>query len=337
MADCPNGHQTLASDFCDICGAPVTAGIPAQEAPSRVACPNCGHSNVALALFCEACGYSFVQGAAPAAAPAWETDRPKTAAEEAAELAQTIKEFQAQAATPVPSPAPIASPGPASAVPQPIATDVIPNVEPLPTPDGIPAPAPVSWQPVSTPVPPPQAPEAPVEVQVAPEQSQPAAAPAEAPQPAAFSWEQPEQQAPPPVRVEWVAELWIDPDWYALQGSPDPLPSAGLPDIVPLVKEVNLIGRVSLSKATFPEVDCDLDTGCSRRHAQLTTDWTRWWIEDLGSANGTFVGPANGPLPSMPIPRGKVELLPDQRVYLGAWTRIVVRRATDDEIAAYAG
>ncbi len=137
--------------------------------------------------------------------------------------------------------------------------------------------------------------------------------------------------------VEWIAELWIDPDWYATQGSPDPMPSPGLPDIVPLVKNSLLIGRVSVSRGIFPDIDCELDTGCSRRHARLTTDGTRWWIEDLDSANGTFVGSAAGPLPAMPIPRGRVELSPDQRIYVGAWTRIVIRRATEDERDAFAG
>ncbi len=143
--------------------------------------------------------------------------------------------------------------------------------------------------------------------------------------------------APPPRGVEWVAELWIDPDWYASQGSTDPLPSPGLPDIAPLVKESNLIGRMSVSRNIYPDVDCELDTGCSRRHARLTTDGTRWWIEDLESANGTFVGSSAGPLPAMPIPRGRTELPEDHRIYVGAWTRIVIRRATHDEQAAFAG
>lgn len=171
----------------------------------------------------------------------------------------------------------------------------------------------------------------------------PAAEPAESPtepveilpEPAETITEPAEASAVP--AVEWIAELWIDPDWYAAQGSADPLPSPGLPDIVPLVKETNLIGRISTSRNIYPEVDCELDTGCSRRHARLTTDGSRWWIEDLESANGTFIGTAAGPLPAMPIPRGKVELAPDQRIYLGAWTRIVVRRATEDEKAAFAG
>lgn len=147
--------------------------------------------------------------------------------------------------------------------------------------------------------------------------------------------DQPATPAAPHPPVEWIAELWIDPDWYAAQGSPDPMPSPGLPDIVPLVKSEHLIGRVSHSRGIFPEIDCELDTGCSRRHAMLSTDGSRWWIEDLGSANGTFVGAAAGPLPAMPIPQGRVELGSGQRIYLGAWTRIVVRRATADETEAF--
>jgi hypothetical protein len=146
----------------------------------------------------------------------------------------------------------------------------------------------------------------------------------------------PEPVAPPRPVVEWVAELWIDPDWYAAQGSSDPMPSPSLPDIAPLVKENNLIGRVSHSRGIFPDIDCELDSGCSRRHAMLSTDGNRWWIEDLDSANGTFVGGAAGPLPAMPIPQGRVELNPGQRIYVGAWTRIVVRKATEDEKVAFA-
>ena len=54
-----------------------------------------------------------------------------------------------------------------------------------------------------------------------------------------------------------------------------------------------------------------------------------------GASNGTFVGPASGPLPEQPINVGpRTELDGDDRVYVGAWTRIVVRQATDEEIEA---
>jgi hypothetical protein len=51
----------------------------------------------------------------------------------------------------------------------------------------------------------------------------------------------------------------------------------------------------------------------------------------------TFIGRASGTLPEDPIPVGvKRELEPDDRIYLGAWTRLVIREATEDEIASLA-
>ncbi|HEX8487203.1 MAG TPA: FHA domain-containing protein [Propionibacteriaceae bacterium] len=144
--------------------------------------------------------------------------------------------------------------------------------------------------------------------------------------------------ATPPAEapgLAWVAEVWIDPAWYEVQESPDALPSPGLPSIVPLRSRSVLIGRKSRSRNINPEIDCEPDTGTSRRQAQLTTDGTRWWIEDLESSNGTFVGAASEPLPEDPIPVGvKRELEPDDRIYVGAWTRLVIRAATEDEQAS---
>lgn len=142
-------------------------------------------------------------------------------------------------------------------------------------------------------------------------------------------------EAPAARSFDWVAEVWIDPEWYEAQESPDPLPSAGLPEIVPLQATSVLVGRTSKSRNIHPEIDCDLDNGVSRRQCQLTTDGTRWWVEDLDSANGTFVGSAAGAMPTDPVPVGaKRELKPDDRVYVGAWTRLVIRPATDEEKAA---
>jgi FHA domain len=139
----------------------------------------------------------------------------------------------------------------------------------------------------------------------------------------------------PAIPLEWVAEIWVDPDWYAVQEAEEPMPSPGLPAVVGLTSRSLLIGRVSPSRNIHPDIDCTTDTGVSRRHAQLTTDGQRWFVEDLGSSNGTFVGPASGPLPEDPIAVGpRTELDDDDRIYVGAWTRIVVRAATDDEKAA---
>jgi hypothetical protein len=136
---------------------------------------------------------------------------------------------------------------------------------------------------------------------------------------------------------DWLAEVWVDPDWYQTQEAEDPCPSPGLPIIMPLRHRSVLLGRVSTSRNTHPEIDLSSDPGVSRRHAQLTTDGSRWFVEDLGSSNGTFVGPASGPLPERAIAVGpKTELGDDDRLYVGAWTRVVVRRATPDEVETYA-
>ena len=136
---------------------------------------------------------------------------------------------------------------------------------------------------------------------------------------------------------QWLAEVWIDPDWYKTQEAEDPCPSPGLPVIVPLRTKSVLLGRVSMSRNTHPELDLSSDPGVSRRHAQLTTDGSRWFVEDLGSSNGTYVAPASGPLPAKAIAVGpRTELGDDDRLYVGAWTRVVVRQATPDEVEAYA-
>jgi FHA domain/Double zinc ribbon len=241
-ATCPNGHATASTDYCDTCGAPMTAAAPDSggkptltvvpdpdpepKPPSGKPCPNCSDEAPADALFCESCGYDFTTGTMP---------RPDSSL----------------------------------------------NIAPTPAPD-------------TTPV-------------------------------------------PPKAPIEWVVERWVDPDWYTAQQADDPCPSPGLPVVVPLTAKSVLVGRPSKSRAIHPDVDCGDDTGVSRRQAQLTTDGQRWWVEDLQSSNGTYVGPASGPLPTTPVPPGqRKELAEDDRVYVGAWTRLVVRRATDSEKAGQA-
>jgi pSer/pThr/pTyr-binding forkhead associated (FHA) protein len=135
-----------------------------------------------------------------------------------------------------------------------------------------------------------------------------------------------------PGHVEWVAEVWVDPDWYASQDVSEPCPSPGMPQVVAILDRTVLIGRLSTSRNIHPQIDLSSDSGVSRRHAQLSSDGQRWWVEDLQSANGTFVGAAGAPVPTTPIPVGqRMELADDDRIFLGAWTRVVVRRATPEE------
>jgi len=142
--------------------------------------------------------------------------------------------------------------------------------------------------------------------------------------------------APPAPEPEpgWVAEVWVDPQWHTLQESSDPLPPQGPPRIVAL-KDRALIGRVSVSRNIHPDIDCELDSGCSRRQAYLTFAGGTWYINDLDSANGTFVSSATGALPETPI-TGRTQIDADTRIYVGAWTRIVVRPAIPGETATSA-
>jgi hypothetical protein len=141
--------------------------------------------------------------------------------------------------------------------------------------------------------------------------------------------------AAPPVPGDdaWVAEIWVDPDWYAHERPEDPMPSAGLPGLVTLRQRSLLVGRPSQSRGIRPDVDCGSDPGVSRRHCQLTTDGQRWWVEDLGSSNGTFVAPAGEPLPDNPLTQGvRKEIEEGDRIFIGAWTRLVIRKALPGEV-----
>ena len=130
---------------------------------------------------------------------------------------------------------------------------------------------------------------------------------------------------------QWVAEVWIDPEWHAAQESAEPIPSPGPPRVIELRRKSSLIGRPSPQRDIYPEIDCDPDTGVSRQQAELLTDGIRWFVRDLNSSNGTYVGRVDSPLPAMPI-KGRRELGPDDRVYVGTWTRIVVRPAIRGEL-----
>ena len=137
---------------------------------------------------------------------------------------------------------------------------------------------------------------------------------------------------------DWLAEVWVDPDWYQTQEAEDPCPSPGLPTIMPLRHRSVLLGRVSTSRNTRPEIDLSSDPGRQptarpadhRRHAlvrrgprQLQRHVRRARGRDRLPATAIAVGP-------------KTELSDDDRLYVGAWTRVVVRRATPDEVEAYA-
>lgn len=316
MATCPDGHQTQTTDYCEICGLPVDApaNAPAPKVPPAAPiagqpCPNCSVVNPPDALFCEACGYDYTTGTLPRGTVAELlnlTGKPAPPADPE----PTSQAEQSEVTTPPATPVPAAPPA-----------DLEPTWEAEPSEATTPPATPATTAPAADPGlvegPPPS----------------PAVETAADDEPPTRS----RRPVGAPAQLDTVAEIWIDPDWYRLQASPDPLPSPGLPKVVPLRGAVALIGRLSRSRGINPEIDCEPDTGTSRRHAQLTRDGSRWWLEDLGSSNGTYVGDAAGPLPTSPIPHGRFELTLDKRIYVGAWTRIVLRAAAPEELEAFAG
>jgi pSer/pThr/pTyr-binding forkhead associated (FHA) protein len=86
------------------------------------------------------------------------------------------------------------------------------------------------------------------------------------------------------------------------------------------------IGRQSRTRGISPDIDLlgpPEDPGVSHLHALLLAQPDgSWAIVDLDSANGTLVNDEPNPLsPNTPRP-----LADGDRVYVGAWTRITLRR-----------
>ncbi len=64
-----------------------------------------------------------------------------------------------------------------------------------------------------------------------------------------------------------------------------------------LIKSENLIGRRDPMSNIFPEIDLtkyDPQTKISRRHAKVWNDGSKYYVEDLGSSNGTILTPRTG-------------------------------------------
>lgn len=89
--------------------------------------------------------------------------------------------------------------------------------------------------------------------------------------------------------------------WAAGAGQADEGPQATLTVVIqPSARQVVLagsneyvLGRLDATRGVFPDIDLTpdggLDGGVSRRHARIHKQRTQFFIEDLGSANGTFL------------------------------------------------
>ncbi|ARU52690.1 phosphopeptide-binding protein [Cellulosimicrobium cellulans] len=305
---CPNGHPSESTDYCDVCGEPIGAASspPAPTASGATPAPGAAPASAAARpVQCPNCGSPAPGGALFCENCGYDFT---TGA-----LPDPVDPPSALSLDPPSRPTP---PAPVTSAPSVPGTPSGSTPPPLPTSAAAPA---ASTPSVSTPPPLP-----------APGPG-PAGEPAGPGEPTTSGTHLPTPPVPGPD--QWVVEIWIDPDWYTAQQPEDPMPSAGLPGLVVLRERSVLVGRPSVSRGIHPQVDCGADTGVSRRHCQLSTDGQRWWVEDLQSSNGTYVSPAGEPLPTDPIPAGQRRELSDgDRVYLGAWTRLVVRKALPGEV-----
>jgi FHA domain len=147
----------------------------------------------------------------------------------------------------------------------------------------------------------------------------------------------PTPEAPPaPAPAEpisgqkWVVIVEIDPQWFALKGELAdqhcPAPSSST---VALTQHATLVGRTSQSRAVRPEITLDNDTGVSRRHAQLVREGDDVSVIDLSSTNGTYVVTAGSEPDADPPalePGVATKLADGDRVFVGAWSRLTVRK-----------
>jgi hypothetical protein len=66
MPTCPKGHPSVATDYCDECGAPMASAPVVEQPPAPVGevCPEC--STARDGRFCEVCGHDFLSVSSPA-------------------------------------------------------------------------------------------------------------------------------------------------------------------------------------------------------------------------------------------------------------------------------
>jgi serine/threonine-protein kinase len=70
-----------------------------------------------------------------------------------------------------------------------------------------------------------------------------------------------------------------------------------------LTADDSYVGRWDADNGVFPDVDLDIydpEAKVSRRHAKIVKDGENYYIEDLGSTNGTFINRGKKLIPGMP-------------------------------------
>ena len=291
MATCPDGHQSVSEDYCDVCGmliagapaarAPAGSGsaggfLPASSPPASGAgasgagasggevCPQCNAPR--SGVFCESCGYNFAAAQGGTSAP------PSAPPPSSAPAPSALPPVQ-------PSPAPSSMPLMTSS-----AASVPPDTSPVTLPDAGQVTPDVAATPSVTAVP-----------------------------------------------AGWTVVVAADRAYYdSVEAASGPDGSGiDFPAYCPerrfqLTAAEMRIGRRSPSRGLEPEIDLTgppTDPGISRLHAVLIATPDGWVVIDPGSANGTQLNGTD-------IPTGlQLPVHDGDRINLGAWTMITVHHS----------
>ncbi|MEU9998619.1 FHA domain-containing protein [Streptomyces sp. NPDC050848] len=406
MPTCPNGHQSVSDDWCEVCGHRMTgAGAPAGAVPpppppppaygypgpggpgpgpgpggydpnataQAELCPQCRTPREAMAPFCEECRWNFLTNTAtsytPVAPPSPQQSPPpglnlppgfqtppRPAQQQPPQQPQPQQpdpyEYQGSRPSQMNRPAeplsadpthhqappqrpPVQQP-PVQQPPQGQPPQGFPQGPPPPPqsffqapPQGQQAPpAPPQHQAPPAPggddwlLPPPSQPQAPPQAQQAPQPQQP------------HQPQMPHQQYQPPrPAMGWSAYIGPDRDYFlAMMQRSGPeasglnLPAYSPEQHLPLQGNQISIGRRRHSTGESPDIDLSVppeDPGVSHQHAVLVQQPDgSWAVVDQNSTNGTTINGAEEPIqPYVPV-----QLQDGDRVHVGAWTTITIRR-----------
>ncbi|WP_455360060.1 FHA domain-containing protein [Streptomyces sp. SYSU K21746] len=345
MPTCPNGHQSGSDDWCEVCGhrmagagapsgamppppPPAAPGYdgygfpPAGGEPTAQAelCPQCRTPREAMAPFCEECRYNFLTQTATSYTPVAPPHQPGPnlppgfqAQPQQPSRPQDPYEYQSSRPSQMNRPA------------EPLAPE-----------------HPAPYQPMQGPPPPPGFPQQ----QQSPHQHQ-----QPHPQSGGDDWmlpppaqhtsqhphqpyQTPEYQAPEyQTPAGWTATIAPDREYFMAmmqRSGPDAaglnLPAYSPEQHLPLSGNQITIGRRRHSTGESPDIDLSVppeDPGVSHQHAVLVQQPdSTWAVVDQNSTNGTTINGGEDPIqPYVPVP-----LQDGDRVHVGAWTTITVRR-----------
>jgi hypothetical protein len=143
----------------------------------------------------------------------------------------------------------------------------------------------------------------------------------------------PQQPRPPQAPATWTATIGPDREYFMamMQRSGPEAAGLNLPAYSPeqqrtLTGNQITIGRRRHSTGDTPDIDLSTppeDPGVSHQHAVLVQQPDgSWAVVDQNSTNGTTVNGSDEPIqPFVPVP-----LQDGDRVHVGAWTTITIRR-----------